>query len=71
MLGRILNKGQLIIPKEIRRELEIVPGDLVEIKTARGEITIRPIKKSYTEETRGVVKGKLSLKDLEELYGTR
>ncbi len=71
MLARILTKGQIVIPKEIRKQLGLMPGDIVEVKLVGEKITIQPLKKSQTEEMRGIVKGKLSLKELEELYGNR
>ncbi len=70
MLARILNKGQIVIPKKIRKQLGLMPGDIVEVKLIGKKITIQPLK-SQTEEMRGIVKGKLSLKELEELYGNR
>ena len=71
MLARILNKGQIVIPKEIRKQLGLMPGDIVEVKLIGEKITIQLLRKSQTEEMRGIVKGKLSLKELEELYGNR
>ena len=34
-------------------------------------IVVVPIKKTYTEKTRGIVKGKLSMEELEDLYAER
>ncbi|HCC68783.1 MAG TPA: AbrB family transcriptional regulator [Nitrospiraceae bacterium] len=67
-IARVLAKGQIVIPKEAREKAHISPGDKVEIKVTRQGIVILPIKKAHTERFTGIVKGKLSLKDLEELY---
>ncbi len=71
MFARILSKGQIVIPKEIRKQLGLMPGDIVEVKAVGKGITIQPLRKSQTEEIRGIVKGRLSLEELEELYGNR
>lgn len=71
MLVRVLAKGQIVIHKEIRKKPGLMPGDIVEIKNVGEEIIIHPVNRNYTEETRGIVKGKLSLEELEELYGIR
>ena len=71
MLVRVLAKGQIVIPKKIRKKLGLMPGDMVEIRDIGEKIIIHPVNRNYTEETRGIVKGKLSLEELEELYGIR
>lgn len=71
MIAKILKKGQIVIPKEIREKIGITPGDRVEVKVVKSDILISPFREKYTEEAKGVIKGRLSLKELEELYGAR
>lgn len=67
-IGRVLAKGQIVIPKELRERTNISPGDKVEIKMMKEGIVILPVRKTHTAKFRGIVKGKLSLNDLENLY---
>jgi antitoxin PrlF len=71
LIAKILKKGQIVIPKEIREKIGITPGDRVEVKVVKSDILISPFREKYTEEAKGVIKGRLSLKELEELYGAR
>lgn len=71
MIAKVLKKGQIVIPKEIREKIGIIPGDRVEVKVVKSNILISPFREKYTEEAKGVIKGRLSLKELEELYGAR
>lgn len=71
MIAKVLKKGQIVIPKEIRDKIGISPGDRVEVKVVKSDILISPFREKYTEEAKGVIKGRLSLKELEELYGAR
>jgi AbrB family looped-hinge helix DNA binding protein len=70
-IARVLTKGQIVIPKELREKANISPGDKVEVKMTKGGIVISPIKKTYAEKFTGIVKGKLSLEDLEKLYAEK
>ena len=71
MIAKVLKKGQIVIPKEIREKIGIIPGDRVDVKVVKSNILISPFREKYTEEAKGVIKGRLSLKELEELYGAR
>jgi len=71
LIAKVLKKGQIVIPKEIRDKIGISPGDRVEVKVVKSDILISPFREKYTEEAKGVIKGRLSLKELEELYGAR
>jgi len=71
LIAKVLKKGQIVIPKEIREKTGITPGDRVEVKVVKSDILISPFREKYTEEAKGVIKGRLSLKELEELYGAR
>jgi AbrB family looped-hinge helix DNA binding protein len=67
LVAKVLEKGQIVIPKEARKKANLVPGDKVEVKIVEEGIVILPFKKSYTESFRGHIKGKLSLEELEKL----
>lgn len=69
--AKVLAKGQIVIPKMIREKANIHTGDKVDVQMTTNGIVIVPIKKTYTEKVRGVVKGKLSMKELENLYAER
>jgi AbrB family looped-hinge helix DNA binding protein len=71
LVAKVLGKGQIVIPKEARKKASIVPGDKVEVKVTEKGIVILPLKKSYTESFRGLVKGRLSMEDLERLYAEK
>jgi len=70
-MAKVLAKGQIVIPKEIRDKANLRVGDKVDVKMTGKGIVVRPIRKSYTEKVRGIVKGRLSLKDLEDLYAEK
>ena len=67
--ARVLAQGQIVIPKGIRAKMNLSPGDRVEVNLTEQGIVIQPVKKSYTEVYRGIIKGRLSLEELEELHG--
>ena len=71
LVAKVLAKGQIVIPKEARKKANLVPGDNVEVKVTEDGIIIVPLKKSYTEKFRGIVKGKLSMEELERLYAEK
>ncbi|OGP86421.1 MAG: hypothetical protein A2Z08_00455 [Deltaproteobacteria bacterium RBG_16_54_11] len=70
MFTKILKGGEIVIPKEIRKKTGISPGDKVEIKTSEDGIVILPLRTSHTENTKGIIKGRLSLEKLEEIYSS-
>jgi AbrB family looped-hinge helix DNA binding protein len=69
--AKILAKGQVVIPKDVREKFQISPGDRVEVKMAKDGIILVPLRKTRTEKFQGVVRGKLSLDDLETLYAEK
>lgn len=71
LVARVLQKGQIVIPKEARKKANLAPGDKVEVRVTEEGIVIVPFKKSYTESFKGLVKGKLSLEELEKLYAEK
>jgi AbrB family looped-hinge helix DNA binding protein len=71
LISKVLEKGQIVIPKEVRERTKLSPGDKVEIKVTNEGIMILPFKRSYTEDFKGHIKGKLSLEELEKLYAEK
>jgi AbrB family looped-hinge helix DNA binding protein len=71
LISKVLEKGQIVIPKEVREKTKLSPGDKVEIKVTEEGIMILPFKRSYTEDFKGHIKGKLSLEKLEKLYAEK
>ena len=70
-MAKVLAKGQIVIPKEIREKANIHAGDRVDVQMTPQGIVVVPIKKTYTDKAKGIVKGKLSMKELEDLYAER
>jgi looped-hinge helix DNA binding domain, AbrB family len=71
-VAKVLNKGLVVIPKDIRDKLQIKEGDKVIWEFSKGKVILRPIKKgALTEKYKGIISGKLSPEELEELYGER
>lgn len=70
-MAKILAKGQIVIPKEIRERANIHTGDKVDVQMTLKGIVVVPIKKTYTDKVRGIVKGKLSMEELEDLYAEK
>lgn len=71
IVAKVLEKGQIVIPKKVRKKVNVAPGDKVEVRVTEQGIVISPLKKSFTESFRGCVKGKLSLTELEKLYAEK
>ncbi len=70
-MARVLAKGQIVIPKGIREKANIHAGDKVDVQITLKGIVVVPIKKTYTDKARGIVKGKLSMEELEDLYAEK
>ncbi len=70
-MARVLAKGQIVIPKGIREKANIHAGDKVDVQMTLKGIVVVPIKKTYTDKARGIVKGKLSMEELEDLYAEK
>jgi AbrB family looped-hinge helix DNA binding protein len=71
LIAKVLQKGQIVIPKEAREKAHIGPGDKVEVRVTEQGIVILPLRKGQAESYQGTVKGKLSLEELERLYAER
>ena len=70
-IAKVLAKGQVVIPKDIRDKIHISPGDKVEVEIVKNSVVIMPIKKTNTDKFIGVAKGKLSFEQLENLYAEK
>lgn len=70
-MARVLAKGQIVIPKDIREKANLHTGDRVDVQMTPAGIMVVPVKKTYTEQVRGLIKGKLSLQELEDLYAEK
>lgn len=55
------SRGQIVIPKEIRRDLQIVPGKKLSVKEEGGRIMITPLPDDPVEAFCGVFDGGSSL----------
>ena len=70
-MAKVLAKGQIVIPKKIREKANIHTGDKVDVQMTPKGIMVTPIRKTYTEKVRGIARGKLSMKELEDLYAEK
>lgn len=68
--ARMLDKGLLVIPKEIRARLNLKRGDRLELEVENDHIIARPKSNDLTVEYKGCFEGgKLSFAEMEEIYG--
>ena len=54
-------KGQVVIPKEIREKLGIVPGKRILFRVVKDHAEIKPLPDDPIKEMRGMLKGGKSL----------
>ena len=67
-MGTVANsKGQIIIPIEIRRQLDIKAGTYFQIDVDNKCIILTPITRDYIHSLRGKYKGKGLMKALMEV----
>ena len=53
--AKITSKGQITVPKRVRRSLGVEPGDSVVFEERGGDVLIRPVrKKNPFEKYRGI-----------------
>jgi AbrB family looped-hinge helix DNA binding protein len=69
-ISTVSSKGQITIPKEIRDELGLKPGDRVNVfKDKTGQLSVRAINTDF-RSLRGILKSKrtrpLTLKEMDE-----
>lgn len=55
------SRGQIVIPRDIRRELQIVPGKKLSIKAESGRILVTPLPDDPVESFCGIFQGGPSL----------
>ena len=55
-MSRVGPKGQVVLPKEIRDELRIMPGDKVTFTLEDGKIVLLPIKTKTASELLGALR---------------
>jgi AbrB family looped-hinge helix DNA binding protein len=72
-MSRVTEKGQVTIPKRIREELGIRPGDEVRFeRTEEGYIVRKEVDESQFEKWRGVVDTDRSVEEeMQDLRGKR
>lgn len=63
---RLSSKGQVIIPKGIRRELNLTPKTEFNVRVVDGSIVLDPVRLSAIDALYGMFQGQDLLADLEE-----
>jgi len=59
----VLNKGQVVIPAELRQRLGIKPGHVIEIRDAGDHLELYPLPSDPLAAFRGSLKQEVSLAD--------
>jgi AbrB family looped-hinge helix DNA binding protein len=59
-------KGQVVIPRLLRREFEIEEGTKAQVYAENGRIVLKPITSKFIRSLRGSLKGKGVLKAMME-----
>jgi len=65
MTAKISTKGQLVIPKEVRKKFDIEPGTFFEIRIEKDNIILIPMKKGPLDNLYGKFAGENILAELE------
>jgi len=70
VIREIDEQGRIVIPYEWRTEEGLLPKTKVELTKEGGRILIKPLKYRSLMELKGVAKGKMTLKEIEnaEMY---
>lgn len=66
MTAKISAKGQLVIPKEVRKKFNIEPGTFFEIRIEKDNIILIPMKKGPLDNLYGKFAGENILAELEK-----
>ena len=59
----LTSKGQIVVPRNIRRKMNIKPGAKIAFVEHGDEIMIKPLDKAYFDKFKGLTKGGGSLID--------
>jgi AbrB family looped-hinge helix DNA binding protein len=59
-------KGQVVIPRRLRKEFEIEEGTRAYVKSTPQGILIKPVTRTYIKSLRGSLKGSGAMKSLME-----
>ncbi len=62
---KISSKGQLVVPKEIREKLKIIPGTFFNVRVERRDIVLTPMKTGPLDKLYGKFAGETILNELE------
>jgi AbrB family looped-hinge helix DNA binding protein len=66
MLIRLSSKGQLVIPKTVRKSLRLQDGDQFQLRVINGKIILEPVAKDLAQKLQGRYAGHDMLTELEE-----
>lgn len=64
--AKISAKGQLVIPKKVRKKFNVEPGTFFEIRIEKNNIILTPMKKSPLDNLYGKFAGENLLAELEK-----
>lgn len=65
MTTKMSEKGQIVIPVELRKRYSINPGDQIELMDIGGEIVVIPLAvKNPVDEAQGILKGGRTTREL-------
>lgn len=62
-LAKTSQKGQVLIPKKLRKKVGLKPGSFVSIEEQNGLIILKPVPENIIELACGYLKGDYSLTD--------
>ena len=65
MLIRLSSKGQVVIPKTVRKSLRLKDGDQFQLRVINGKIILEPIAEDLVQKLQGKYAGHDMLKELE------
>jgi len=65
ILVRLSSKGQLVIPKSVREELGLEPGDQLHLEIREDRLVLEPVLRSAIDDLYGQYAGTDLLADLE------
>ncbi len=60
------SKGQLVIPKDVRKALGLKPGNRLHAKVSGNQLILEPAQVLSAKELRGILAGTDALRDLEQ-----